>query len=433
MGKLFLIPPDQWKSKSFQNGKLSALFLILILVCIVFGIAYYILSKQVYVPEKLMPREKNYLSSVYHDTWNYLSTYISEDTGVPYDSSEKQPITSISNLGLYMASVAVAYRTHLIEQPEARVRIVKCLRSIEKLPQWRGFPVPWFLIRSLSAAHGAEFSYGPHIANLIGGLVVVKTTFPEAQTRVDKILRRMEFKALYDTSTGWLKGGYNLQTDNFAIEQPWGHWYYKYFASETRLLSFYMIAKNAAPKSHWQALLRTTERKENERYYVSGLQDGGILPQFSSSIFLDERTTTMSSSERAVVRQQRKHARRIRSPVWGWSPMENPAGHYLDAGEFRDEITAPYASMMAVIYFPKEVCRNLRELEKLGARQPLINLENLGFRESIDWKSGEISKQFLTIHQAISFLSLANLLYDGVVWKAFGEDPVVQKALEDLR
>lgn len=375
----------------------------------------------------LTEEEKTYFLSLYRDTWQYLAAFVDPGTGMPYDSSARQPATSLSNVGLYLASTAIAYRTQLISKEEAEGRTAKCLESLRKVETWRGIPRPWFLIRSLKPTHGDEFSYGPHLANLIGGLLVVKTTFPTLASAADSILLKMELKDLYEARNGWLKGGYNIKTKNFAIFQSWGHWHYKYFASETRLLSFYLIARKRVPKKHWFLLVRPLQKKEGETFFVSGQEEGGLFTQYLTGLFLDERKNEMGRSQRSYARYQMKHAAKIGAPVWGWSSAEAPNGRYLTHGELRDEIVAPMASILASIYFPKEAYGNLKKLEALGGRSP-----QFGFRDSMNWKTGEVSKSYLTANQAMAFLSLANLLSDGIVWKSFREDPIVQAGLKIL-
>lgn len=374
--------------------------------------------------ETLSGGARHYFKHLYADTWNYLAVFVEPQTGMPYDSSAKQPVTSLSNVGLYLASTAVAFRTELISRDEAKERIGKCLSSLEKVETWRGFPRPWFLVRSLRATHGDEFSYGSHLSLFLGGLIVAKSTFPEFTSEIDTMLHRMDFKSLYDAQTGWLHGGYNMKTQNFAIFQSWGHWYYKYFASETRLLSFYLIARRAAPPRHWKMLIRPLRREEGETFFVSGPEEGGLFTQYAAALFLDERNFEIGKSEKNYARFQIKRAKKIKAPVWGWSSSEAPSGRYLAYGELKDEIVAPYASILASIYFPEETLKNLQELEKLGARPA-----HQGFLDSVNWQTGEVAKHYLTPAQGMAFLSLANLLYDGVVWKTFAEDSVVRDGM----
>ena len=378
--------------------------------------------------EELTQEETEYFHALYKDTWNYLSTFVEESTGLPYDSSAKQPATSLSNIGLYLAATAVAHRTGLISEDEALRQIKTCLESLEQIETWRGIPRPWILVKNLKPTFGDEFSYGPHVAHLLGGLTVASVTFPEAGKDIRNFTAKMQFRDFYDAGNGWLKGGYDVETQNFTVFQSWGHWYYKYLASDTRLLSFYLVARKIVPKRHWTALLRPVQKQLGEKFLVSGYEEAGLAPQYAAGLFLDERGTEMGESQKAYARYQMKQAKGIDSPVWGWSPSETPKGKYLGPGELREDVVAPYASVLASIYFPKEVYQNLKKLETLGARPD----EGFGFRDAVNWKTGEVTKSYLTLDQAMAFLSLANLLYDGVVWKTFAEDPTVRQGLETL-
>ncbi len=257
--------------------------------------------------------------------------------------------------------------------------------------------------------------------------MVAAQTFPDLAPVVTGMLRQMEFKSLYDPRTGWLKGGYNAAKNDFAIYQSWGHWYYKFFASETRLLSFYLIARRLAPADHWTKLIRPVQEKGGSKFFVSGYEDAGLYTQYLAGLFLDERKTEMGRSQREYAAYQMKHAKDINAPVWGWSGCEGPKGIYLSHGELRDDVVAPYASALAALYFPHEAVANLRKLEELGARP-----EKEGFRDSFQWEAGIVAKNHLTANQAMAFLSLANLLHDGVVWKTFAADAVVKRGLAIL-
>lgn len=384
---------------------------------------------------QLTGEERQYFQSLYRDTWNYLAHQIDAQTHLPYDSSARQPVTSISNIGFYVASTTVAYQTGLIPREEAVSRIGPCLRALEKIEKWRGFPRPWFLVRTLRPAFGDEFSYDSHLSVLIGGLVVAQNTFPEISVSIGRLLGEMRFKDLYDGKSGWLKGGYNVPNQDFAVMQPWGHWYYKYFASEVRLLSFYGIARHNIPRRHWSSLVRRSEKKEGERLLVSGFDHEGLEVQYLAGLFLDERQTLMGRSQRNLAKYQMKHARRVKAPVWGWAASQAPSRRYLVHGDLKDEVVAPYASILAAIYYPHEAYRNLKKLESFGLRpsgEPGDKLQ-FGFLDSINWKTKSVSPDFMTPSHGMSFLALANLLYDGVLWKTFEKDPVVQKGLKMLR
>ncbi len=61
---------------------------------------------------------REYLENLYAHTFNELDYFINQ-YGLPYDVSDRRSKTSISNIGLYMADVAVAYQTGLINLNQA--------------------------------------------------------------------------------------------------------------------------------------------------------------------------------------------------------------------------------------------------------------------------------------------------------------------------
>ncbi len=383
----------------------------------------------------LSPNQKDYFDGLYKDTWNCLASFIAPETGLPYDSTARQPVTSASNAGLYLASVAIASKTGLISREEGLKKTQDAFASLCGIKKWRGFPRPWFRVKNLEPAFGDVFSYGSHMANLIGGLVVAKNTFPELAEKIEAFLKGMAFKDLYDKNNGWLKGGYDMTLNNFAVYQPWGKWYYKFFASETRFLSFYGIARGAFPAAHWQALVRTTWQKGKYKLLASGYEEGGLFTYYAATLFLDERSGEMAEYQKNYTLAQLEYAKKTGAPVWGWSSCLTPKGRYLGFGELRDDIVAPYASVLAAIYFPVEVYNNLKTLEELGARKPFL-LEGKqffwGFRDSLDWDSGTVANDALTMDQAMIFLSLANLMHEGVVWKTFEVDSDIQTGLKRI-
>ena len=102
---------------------------------------------------------------------------------------------------------------------------------------------------------------------------------------------------------------------------------------------------------------------------------------------------------------------------------------YLGQNRIEDQIVTPHASALAVYYYPREVVENLRRLERMGAKAPLLmNGTNysIGFRDAINWKSGNINENYLTLDQSMLLLSIANCL-NGTVWKYFMTDQIYKK------
>lgn len=381
--------------------------------------------------ESLTVEDINYIKKIAIDTFNYLLYFVNENTNLPYDNSEKKDYTSITNIGLYLASVAVASENGLIEEEEAKRKIGLTLNSLEKLPKWKGFPVTWVEVSSLKQTGSEPFSYADHVGNLIAGLIVVKSIFEEFEKRISDFINCMDFSSTYDENSGYLKGGYNISVNNFSTE-----WYCNLFAADTRIFSFYGVASGQIPEKHWGSLSKEYEKEYGRIYYSPGWQGGGLFMQYLPGIFLDEEGTDMKQSAKNFTEAQIIHAKEINSPVWGWSAsMDSDFKEYLGWGNIIDNVITPHACVLAIEDFPEETIKNLRKLEQLGAREPFESNEefNFGFRDSYDFKKQQEASGYLILDQAMVFLSLSNFLWDNTVRKNFAKDPIVQEGYEKMK
>jgi hypothetical protein len=284
--------------------------------------------------------DRAYLEEVYADTWRCLDYFVSPQTGLPYDSHERRPSTSISNIGLYLAATAVAGKTGLIPPGEAVARLRKGLSSLARIPKWRGFPVSWVNADTLEVTEN-NFSTVDHLGNLTAGLLVVKGLYPEFKDPIEAQIDMMNWDILYDPANHYYRGGYNLKKQDFDAQQRWGDWYYTHIGADTRFASFFGVASGKVPPAHWTALNRETEERHGLSYFVPGWQGGGLFMQFMSGLFLDERYTLLGKSAASFAYAQIVHAAKIGAPVWGWSAATDPTGGaYLGWGNIRDETSA---------------------------------------------------------------------------------------------
>jgi hypothetical protein len=384
----------------------------------------------------LRKKDRRYLAGVYRDTWACLAHFVSPTTGLPYDSSRRSPPTSTTNIGLYVAACAVAGRTGLIPAAEAKSRLDAALASLEKIPAFLGgFPVTWVHAETLQPTE-KQFSTVDHLSHLTAGLLVVKGIAPEFAARIDKILTPMDWGDLYDPARGWYKGGWRLDKKEFDVKQKGWEWYYRYLGADTRFGYVWGIGTGQVPLECWFALDRGQETKYGISYFVPGWEGGGLFMQCVTGLFIDERSTNVGKSAADLAWAQMAHADRIGAPVWGWSASESPDGKsYLGWGAILDRVVTPHASGLAALYYPRRAADNLRWLEKKKARAPYTEMGRsrpFGFRDSYDWKIDGVSQVYLCADQALMFLSLANVLHDGVLWKAVGADPHVQRALREI-
>ncbi|MBK8871052.1 MAG: DUF3131 domain-containing protein [Elusimicrobia bacterium] len=387
------------------------------------------------VAAPLSSKDRRYLSGVYRDTWACLAHLVSSATGLPYDSSRRAPSTSTGNTGLYLAACAVAGRTGLVPDPEAKARIEAVLTSLEKWPRFLGgFPETRVNAETLTSTE-TSFSTVDALSNLTAGLLVVKGIVPDCAVRIDKLLTPMNWGDLYDPDRGLYKGGWNLIKKEFQVQQKGWQWHYGELASESRFGYLWGIGTGAVPLESWGALPHQTETKHGLTYFVPG-GAGGLAPALATGIFVDETEAELGWSAAHFVWAQWQNAQRIGAPAWGVSPSESPDGkEFLAYGKITDDVVVPAGSGLAAVYYPRQSADNLRRMEKNGVRAPWNDQgrrRSFGFRDSWDWRTGQVSEVYTCANQAMMFLSLANVLHDGMVWKSVAADPHIQRAIREI-
>lgn len=380
-------------------------------------------------------KDRRYLSGVYRDTWACLANFVSPQTGLPYDTSRRSPSTSTANVGLYLAACAVAARTGLLPELDAKARVEAVLSALEKWPRFLGgFPVTWVNPETLAVTEHS-FSTADALSTLTAGLLVVKGILPGYAGRIDKLLTPMNWGDLYDSDRGLYKGGWNLVKKDFQVQQKGWQWYYGDLASTTRFGYLWGIGTGAIPLESWGALAQRTETKCGFTYFMPG-GAGGLGPSLLTGIFVDERGTALGRSAAHFVWAQWTNAQQIGAPAWGGSPSESPDGkEFLAYGALTDDVVAPVASGLAAVYYPRQSADNLRRMEKSGVRAPWREngrRRSFGFRDSWDWRTQRVSDVYTCANQAMLFLSLANVMHDGVVWKSVAADPHVLRAIREI-
>lgn len=366
--------------------------------------------------DPLTSEDRAYLRDLARDTWRCIAGLEHPETGLPYDNSDKGEFTSVSNIGFYLSSVAAAERLGFIRHEEAVARLKKTLASVLKLQKWRGFQQCWNSVLTLQpATHDTAISILDS-GNLAASLLAVAQMTPEVSEPSRRLFKAMEWKWFYDPAAEALFGGYDTKT---GVMNP--RWHLSALGTDAELALFLAVASGQAPASIWSKLDTSRESRYGFEYLKPGWQGGGLFMQFISGIWLDNRGTLMEKSAKSFAAAQIEHAKRVGSPVWGWSASDNPAGGYLGWGALIDEVVTPHASVLAIEHFPREVVFNLRAIEKLGARS-----RGQGFFDAINTKSRLCSKKFLMLDQGMLLLSLTNFLENGAVRAAFQQDPAVQ-------
>ncbi len=279
------------------------------------------------------------------------------------------------------------------------------------------------LFESLDGPQRAESSLGHRLSDLA--------------LRAEAMVQAMDFQFLLDPSRKIFSIGYRV-ADNMLDPGC-----YDLLASEARLASFVAIAKGDVSPRHWFRLGRA----------LTPVGRGAALVSWSGSMFeylmplLVMRQPAHSLLDltcRLVVGYQIRYGADRKVP-WGVSESAynvrdvHLTYQYADFGVpglgFKrglgeDVVVAPYATALAAMVDPSAAVKNFARLEGAGARGAY------GFYEALDYTPSRLPEEdrvavvraYMSHHQGMTIVALANVVYDGVTRRRFHAYPLVQAA-----
>jgi len=407
-------------------------------------------------------QDQELLKRIAKDTWGYFANMVDRRTQLPLDriklSWEKEigDYTSPTDIGLYFLSVVCAGQLGFISKTDAAARINRSLKTVERLPKWKGFLYNYYSTTNLKVT--TQFVSTVDNGWFVAALMVLKAVFPGAPlaARADSLIKQMDFYELYDMGEGKFVLGYDDRAKKFSNN------HYGLLVSEARITSVVAIAKGDVEPEHWFRLHRVPPREWKwqtqipqgtfknyhgirflEGYYIyDGKQ---IVPSWGGSLFeflmpsmvLDEPRLAVEScwkNNRVAAETHRDYALlKKRYPVWGISPcMVDRAAHgnYLELGikeigvkGYSDKgVIAPYASLLALEILPEDVLMNLRRLLNL---YPIYG--EYGFYDSVWVRKPLVTKQYLALDQAMILIAITNYLKSGIIRKKFHSLKEVRK------
>jgi cyclic beta-1,2-glucan synthetase len=257
--------------------------------------------------------------------------------------------------------------------------------------------------------------------------------------RSGKLQGGMSLNFLYDADRKLFSIGHEVSGT------PQGSSYYDLLASEARLTSLIAIARGEVEAEHWQALGRPFGLFAGHKvlYSWSGSMFEYLMPLIFTRTF---ENSLLDHACCEAVAAQIEYGKN-RGVPWGISESAFSA---LDANQIYqyrafgvpalglkrglgdDLVIAPYSTALALMVDPLDAVENLKALEKMGLRG------NKGFYESVDYsresregKHGAIVHAYMAHHQGMSFLSMANALFDSRMRKRFHSDLRV-RSIESL-
>ncbi len=427
---------------------LAAPFLLLWVAAPVFA---FVLSQPVARRKRELSVEaRDALLEIARDTWRYFESFAgAEEHWLPADNYQEEPPvvahrTSPTNIGMGLLSTLAAHDLGLITNETLIERLEHTLTTVESLERHRGHLLNWYDTRSL-APLAPRYVSTVDSGNLAGSLIAMaegcrelSASCPDRSSHLEDLARRasafadaIDFTFLFDPDRQLFSIGYRVA--DAAGPGRLDSSSYDLLASESRLASFFAIAKGDVPQSHWFHLGRQ----------VVSIDGVPTLVSWSATMFeylmplLLMRTypgTLLDRTCGMVVRRQIEYAH-DRNVPWGVSEsaynLTDRQGNYqykafgvpglgLKRGLGDELVVAPYATMLAALVDPSAAMENLARLEAQGARGELGFYDAVDYtprkpaeRESSHPKSladGVVVKSYLAHHQGMSLVALANLL-----------------------
>ncbi|UVK37461.1 protein ndvB [Mesorhizobium sp. AR10] len=218
---------------------------------------------------------------------------------------------------------------------------------------------------------------------------------------------------------------------------------YDLLASEARLTSLFAIAKGDLPTEHWFRLGRPIVE--------IGFQ--GALMSWSGSMFeylmpplvmKEPHGSILNQTSKLIIKRQIQYARSKNVP-WGISEAAYNArdreltyqytnfgvpGLGLKRGLGQNTVIAPYATVLAAQFTPRESVQNLVRLRAIGA------LGRHGYYDAVDFTPQRVPEgtdhvvvlNYMAHHSGMTIAAVANAIFEGRMRDRFHSDPVIESA-----
>ncbi|MBQ4075114.1 MAG: hypothetical protein IJD39_07930 [Clostridia bacterium] len=393
------------------------------------------------------PFQKKEVRSLARDTWRFFEDSVTEDTlHLPPDNVQTDPCkgpamrTSPTNIGLYMLSCCAARQLGFITTRDMAHRLFLSLGTLEKMEKWKGHLYNWYELhegkplppRFVSAVDsgnlaGCLFACAQFCRQRLSEMDEIYQTLPQ---RLDQLFEQMDFSALYDREKHLFYVGWDGDTQSFTPA------HYDLMASEARITSFVSVMKKDVPLRHWQHLNRATVKAGGGPALLSW---GGTMFEYLMPALLLPHLpgTLLGESCLNAIRAQMSYLPRLpfgvsESGYYAFDPDLNyqyrafglPA--LAHSGETEGKVIAPYASMLALPFFPRAAAFNLQKMKKLGWA------DDHGLFEAADYTPQRVEgtprliKSHMAHHQGMILCAACNALSDQALIRTFMAPPAAK-------
>lgn len=390
--------------------------------------------------------KKNTIISYSRDMWKFYENYCNKKNNflIP-DNIQEFPIntvanrTSPTNIGLLLCAFLAARDFNFISTEKLFKMVSNTLDTIEKLPKYRGNLYNWYNIENLKVIE-PYFVSSVDSGNFLCCLVALKEglkeftnenkAFQRLINRIEHLIDYCDFGFLYNKNRNLFHIGFDTKKETFSDS------YFDLLMSESRMASYFAVAKDIVPLKHWETLDRPT--KKLNRYTGTASWSGTMFEYFMPAIFLPNIKNTLESEAlNFCIYAQKKRVKKMNIPYgisescyysfdadWNYQYKAHGIRHLsLRNYPYDEPVISPYSSFLTLFIDPQSAVKNLKEIENLNATGIY------GFYEAIDFtqkrlnnKKYAVVKSFMSHHIGMSFVSSANCIYDNIMQKRFMRD-----------
>ncbi|MBR3049445.1 MAG: hypothetical protein IKG58_02680 [Bacilli bacterium] len=391
-------------------------------------VTYYVSREIDHSILNLKARDIDNLKHLAYRTWKYFddnlcseNNYLISDNYQENRENKFDTRTSPTAIGFSLTSVVSAYELEFIDKKKALFLLEKILKSIDSLKKWHGHLYNWYDIKTKKVLY-PNFVSTVDSGNLIASIIVVRE-FLDKNDNVklvelcDRLIKSANFRKLY-TKRHVFSIGYDQNEGKLS------EYNYNKFASESRLTSYLAISLGEVSNKHWFCLDKSLALYKNHKGLISW--SGTSFEYYMPLLFMKNYPNTLlDEAYNFAYICQKEYMKSVNSKLpWGiseaaYNELDNSLNYkyksfstpYLKAKPDKENriVISPYASLIAIDLFPKEVYENVMKFNKLDM------YSKYGYYESYDYDNKGVVKAYFAHHQGMSLLGITNYLKQGVI------------------
>ncbi len=412
-------------------------------------IALFTSAKIRHKSRKIKDSQKEKVISYASAMWGFYEDLCGKENNfLPPDNIQFSPVkatayrTSPTNIGLMLASFLAARDMGFITTAELYMRMNLSLTSIEKLEKYEGNLLNWYSTATLQPIN-PRFVSTVDSGNFLCCLTAVKEglreyvsecgALEEIISRINKIISETNLKPLFNDRKKLFHIGLNPDTGEKSNS------FYDLYMSESRMTSYFAVARREVPKSHWGMPGRVFVRQG--RFTGLASWTGTMFEYFMPNLFLPAPYGSLSREALYFcLKCQKKRAGRLPFGISesGFYAFDRDLNYQYKAHGVRklalnsrqgsETVISPYSTFLALTEAPSLSLRNLEKLENSG----MCGI--YGFYEAADYTKGRNSGSFSVVrsymshHVGMSMVAADNFLNKSCMQRRFMSDDFMRGA-----